>query len=152
MQLEGEGAGKVLFSTSNTHPHPIFVSGVFLFFRRHFPSRLGMHRVRVYRGSLLPGDQMVNEVSNLLGTSLDIRRSEETNREYRASWVVSSFLLMSSSDLSKLITVLNPFATGNDRARDSRVAPGLDVCLLSTFNTKSIQIRFQRSQAVYLQF
>ncbi len=82
--------------------------------------------------------KMFNEVSNLLGTSLEAkRRTGNTDPEpFRiqsfsgsVSQVFSSLLLMSSGDPSKLLISLNTFATGKDRARDSRVVPGLGACL-----------------------
>jgi hypothetical protein len=88
-----------------------------------------MHRARETQAQSFPVIKMFNEVSNLLGTSLDIRRSEENNREYRASRVFSSILLMYSGDPSKRLTLMNTFTTGKDRARDSRVIPGLGACL-----------------------
>jgi hypothetical protein len=90
---------------------------------------------------------MFNEVSNLLWISLDTRRTEENNREYRpeplgirsfsrsVSRMFSSLLLISSGDPNKLPISLTTFATGNDRARDSLVVMPKPVRLDETSNS-----------------
>jgi hypothetical protein len=81
-----------------------------------------MHRAREVRAQFFSVIKMFDEVTSLLGSPLNIRRSEECTQECRAraSRVCSSLLLMSSGDPSKLLTQLNILITGKNQARDSR--------------------------------
>ncbi len=84
-------------------------------------SLLGMQRAREIRARSFPVIKMFNEVSNLLGTSGEAKRTtRNTEPEPLGIRSFSSLLLMSSSEL---LTSLNTFATEKDQARDSRRMP-----------------------------